>query len=69
MITDGNDDEDEWLCHRKFEAWQWAVLQTRFVIIGLCKCMDRFWLVNGVFGADEKDLDARSVVQGNNTFS
>jgi len=66
--TDGNDDEDGVAFVTGIEVGNDAVLQ----LVSSSSAYVNAWIDfdgNGVFGADEKILDARSVVQGNNTFS
>jgi LruC domain-containing protein len=66
--TDGNDDEDGVAFVTGIEVGNGAVLQ----LVASSSAFVNAWIDfdgNGVFGDDEKILDARSVVQGNNIIS
>jgi predicted acyltransferase (DUF342 family) len=66
--TDGNDDEDGVAFVTGIEVGNGAVLQ----LVASSSAFVNAWIDfdgNGVFGVDEKIIDARSVAQGNNTIS
>jgi LruC domain-containing protein len=66
--TDGNDDEDGVAFVTGIEVGNTSLLQ----LVSSTSAFVNAWIDfdgNGVFGADEKILDAQSVTQGNNTIS